>query len=84
MNYFLFVFNLIPLPPLDGYRILEELVPRSALASLKRIENWAMFIFLLILIVPQIQMYTISPLRNFAFTLYSGFVNLALNLFSLF
>lgn len=84
MNYFLFVFNLIPLPPLDGYRILEELVPRTALVSLKKIENWAMFIFLLILIVPQIQMYTIGPLRSFAVTLYSGFVNLAFNLFSLF
>lgn len=84
MNFFLFVFNLIPLPPLDGYRIVEELIPRSASAAFKRLENWAMFIFLLILVVPQLQLYTINPLRNFAVTLYSGFLELAVGLFGLF
>ena len=29
LNTVLFVFNLIPLPPLDGYRIVEDLFPQD-------------------------------------------------------
>ncbi|WP_209858341.1 site-2 protease family protein [Paenibacillus shirakamiensis] len=73
MNFFLFLFNLIPLPPLDGYRIIEDLAPRSILGDLKRLEQWAVFIFLLIMIVPPLQNYTIRPLYAFANYMYLEF-----------
>lgn len=75
MNFFLFLFNLVPLPPLDGYRILEDLLPRSMLGSLKKFEQWSMFIFLLILIVPGLQKYTITPLYLAAQSMYMSFAN---------
>ncbi|USB34438.1 site-2 protease family protein [Paenibacillus sp. YPG26] len=70
MNFFLFLFNLIPLPPLDGYRIIEDLAPRSMLGRLQQFERWAIFVFLLILFVPQLQRYTITPLYDAASSMY--------------
>lgn len=71
MNFFLFLFNLIPLPPLDGYRILEDIVPRRMLGKLQQFENWSIIIFLIILVVPALQRYTIAPLYDLAY-LWSG------------
>lgn len=76
MNFFLFLFNLIPLPPLDGYRIIEDLAPRSVLGKLQQFERWAIFIFLLILFVPVLQDYTITPLYSAASSIYLGLFHL--------
>ncbi|MWV45301.1 site-2 protease family protein [Paenibacillus sp. HJL G12] len=82
MNFFLFLFNLIPLPPLDGYRILEDLVPRQIRAKLQQFEQWSVFIFLLILFIPALRQYTISPLYNLAYNLYYHFMQVFLHIFS--
>ncbi|SDE78864.1 Zn-dependent protease (includes SpoIVFB) [Fontibacillus panacisegetis] len=66
MNFFLFLFNLIPLPPLDGYRIVEDLAPRSMLGTLQKFEQWSLLIFLLILMLPVLRNYTIAPLYSMA------------------
>ncbi|WP_178021288.1 site-2 protease family protein [uncultured Paenibacillus sp.] len=81
MNFFLFLFNLIPLPPLDGYRILEDVVPRRMLGKLQQYEQWSVLIFLVILIVPGMQRYTITPLYNAAETIYFQFAHLFLAMF---
>ncbi|GAB1156490.1 MULTISPECIES: site-2 protease family protein [Paenibacillus] len=73
-NFFLFLFNLIPLPPLDGYRILEDVLPPSISRKLQGVEQWSIFIFLLILIIPPLQNATIQPLYELAQNMY---VNLA-------
>ncbi|AJS57677.1 site-2 protease family protein [Paenibacillus sp. IHBB 10380] len=73
MNFVLFLFNLIPLPPLDGYRILEDIVPPQARMTLKKFEQWSVFIFLLIVFIPQLRAYTISPLYRAAQGLYESF-----------
>jgi Zn-dependent protease len=47
INMLLFIFNLIPLPPLDGWTILRKLMPtRKAEYTLLRYEREAMFLFL--------------------------------------
>lgn len=66
LNFFLCLFNLIPLPPLDGYRIVEDVAPRSMLGVLKKYEQWSLLIFLLILVLPVVRSYTITPLYNMA------------------
>ncbi|MCH1641312.1 site-2 protease family protein [Paenibacillus timonensis] len=81
MNFFLFLFNLIPLPPLDGYRILEDVVPRRMLGKLQQYEQWSVLIFLVILIVPGMQRYTITPLYNAAEAIYFQFAHLFLAMF---
>ncbi|MEK4359195.1 site-2 protease family protein [Paenibacillus sp. FSL M7-1455] len=82
MNFFLFLFNLIPLPPLDGYRIVEDLVPGRVRGKLQQVEQWSVFIFLLILFIPVLQRYTISPLYQLARDLYYHFMQVFLHILS--
>lgn len=49
INIFLAVFNLIPVPPLDGSGILEGLLKGEALAWFERIKPYGFFILLMIM-----------------------------------
>ncbi len=51
INLFLAVFNLIPVPPLDGSKILAELLPYRQRHVIDTLERYGMWIMLL-LIVP--------------------------------
>lgn len=52
LNLALFVFNLIPLPPLDGYQTIKYLSPRSVQMKLAQMENYGYLIFLALAITP--------------------------------
>lgn len=80
-NIVLFLFNLIPLPPLDGYRIIEDLAPRRVQAKLQQFEQWSIFIFLLIVFIPQLRAYTIEPLFSLIDPIYLNFARAANFLF---
>jgi len=54
LNLVLAVFNMIPLPPLDGGRVAVGLLPRSLAIPLARLERWGMFIVLGLLILPSL------------------------------
>lgn len=49
LNIFLAIFNLIPIPPLDGSKILRAILPRKLEASFAQIEQYG-FIILILLI----------------------------------
>lgn len=81
MNFFIFLFNLLPLPPLDGYRILEDIVPDRMRGALQRFEQWSVFIFLLILILPPLRQVTIEPLYDGASYIYKQFAGFFFSIF---
>ncbi|THF72763.1 site-2 protease family protein [Cohnella fermenti] len=66
INVILFLFNLIPLPPLDGYRIVEEFAPIKTRIKLAQYEQWGIFIFILFVFIPPLRELTIDPLFSLA------------------
>jgi Zn-dependent protease len=78
LNIVLFLFNLIPLPPLDGYRIVEDLVPNDVRARLSRLEPYGAFVFLLIVFLPPLRDRTIVPLFALTNDLFNGMSRVAL------
>ncbi|MCL6570126.1 MAG: site-2 protease family protein [Bacillus sp. (in: Bacteria)] len=63
LNIVLFVFNLLPFPPLDGYRIIEDLAPVDIRAKMTQYEQYGVLIFLVLVITP-LNQYTIQPMFN--------------------
>ncbi|WP_455663228.1 site-2 protease family protein [Pradoshia sp.] len=61
INVLLFVFNLLPFPPLDGYRIIEDLVKPDLRAKMTQYEQYGVLIFLILVITP-LGAYTIEPI----------------------
>ncbi|MBU4267806.1 MAG: site-2 protease family protein [Acidobacteria bacterium] len=64
INIFLAVFNLIPIPPLDGSGILEGLLKGQALVMFEKIKPYGFFILLLI-----IYTHALDSIANFIFTI---------------
>ena len=50
VNGILMILNMIPLPPLDGGRVLSSLLPGPWSYKLSRIEPYGMFILIFLLI----------------------------------
>lgn len=62
LNISLFIFNLIPIPPLDGSQIVRNLLPLRAAIRYSRMDAYGPFILLLLLIMPFFSQSVYEPL----------------------
>jgi Zn-dependent protease len=81
LNFLLFIFNLIPLPPLDGYRIIEDLAPIHLRIRMVRFEQWGIFIFLLLVFVRPLFKVTLAPILSLQNDLFYAFNYIYISLF---
>ena len=52
LNVFLAVFNMLPIPPLDGSKVLMGLLPDNLARQYRRLEPWGMGILMLVIFAP--------------------------------
>ncbi|MEO0003139.1 MAG: hypothetical protein RLZZ22_831 [Pseudomonadota bacterium] len=74
VNLVMFAFNLFPLPPLDGGRILVGLLPWKQAVAVSRIEPWGFFIVMALVISGIVGSFWLRPLM----ALSSGLIDLLL------
>lgn len=69
VNVVMFVFNLFPLPPLDGGRILVGLLPYRQAMLVSRVEPWGFFIVMALVIAGVVSNLWMRPLMGLTFKL---------------
>jgi Zn-dependent protease len=77
INIVLMILNLIPIPPLDGGRVLVSILPEKAARTVARIEPYGM-ILLLVLMFTKVLFVIMLPFMNVCYL----FVNSILHLFA--
>jgi Zn-dependent protease len=67
VNVVMFAFNLFPLPPLDGGRILVGLLPYKLAVLVSRIEPWGFFIVMGLVIANVLSAIWMRPVMGLTF-----------------
>jgi len=69
VNVVMFVFNLFPLPPLDGGRVLVGLLPYRQAVAVSKVEPWGFFIVMALVVTQVIGDLWMRPLMSATFSL---------------
>ena len=69
VNLVMWAFNLFPLPPLDGGRILVGLLPWRAAHALSRVEPWGFFIVMGLVLAGVVGSLWLRPLMSLGYGL---------------
>jgi Zn-dependent protease len=68
-NLVMWAFNLFPLPPLDGGRVLVGLLPSRPAYALARVEPWGFFIVLGLVLLGVVSTFWLRPLMSVGYWL---------------
>ena len=71
------IFNMLPIPPLDGSHILRNLLPYELARQYEMLERYS-FIFLIIILATPILSYVFVPMQRFIFGIFKGIVGILL------
>jgi Zn-dependent protease len=71
VNAVMFAFNLFPLPPLDGGRILVGLLPWKQAVWLSKVEPWGMYIVIALVVLKVVDTLWMDPLMRLTFEVLS-------------
>ena len=67
VNLVMWAFNLFPLPPLDGGRILVGLLPWKQAQRVSRLEPWGFFIVMALVLAGVVGTFWLMPLMNIGY-----------------
>lgn len=71
------IFNMLPIPPLDGSHILKQLLPYDLARQYEELERYSM-LFLIIILMTPILSYVFVPLQRFVLSIFQIVVDLIL------
>lgn len=71
------IFNMLPIPPLDGSHILRNLLPYELARRYEELERYS-FIFLIIILATPILGYVFVPMQRFIFGIFKSVVGILL------
>ncbi|MDD0812195.1 site-2 protease family protein [Curvibacter sp. RS43] len=74
VNLVMWAFNLFPLPPLDGGRILVGLLPRPLAYQVSRLEPWGFFIVMGLVIAGVVGSVWLRPLMAVGYSLIENLI----------
>jgi Zn-dependent protease len=69
VNVVMFAFNLFPLPPLDGGRILVGLLPYRQAMLVSRVEPWGFFIVMALVLAGVVSSLWMRPVMSLTYSL---------------
>ena len=71
------IFNMLPIPPLDGSHILKQLLPYELAQKFAELERYSMLFMIIILMTP-ILSYVFVPLQRFVLGIFQAVASLIL------
>ncbi|CDS50730.1 FIG004556: membrane metalloprotease [Polaromonas sp. CG9_12] len=75
VNLVMWAFNLFPLPPLDGGRILVGLLPWKQAQMVSRLEPWGFFIVMGLVLVGVVGAFWLRPLMTLGYALINTLIS---------
>ena len=69
------IFNMIPLPPLDGSKVLMAILPGKMAYQLASLEKYSFIILILLLMTPLLNMFFV-PMQRFIFMLFNSILGI--------